>query len=128
MPDREYVARRLGELSAFIRSQFDGMIGTQACELYREWAVAAEQAAGMLKAQEPRLLTAEDFHGNPDLDDGGGLPCWKEARKETRRSGWAVICYGKWLADTAEPAGAYCAARYWTARPSDEQREAAPWE
>ena len=47
MPDREYVARRLGEISAFIRSHFDGMIGTQACELYREWAVAAEQAGAL---------------------------------------------------------------------------------
>lgn len=82
---------------------------------------------GIPAANVPRLLTAEDFHGNPDLDDGGGLPAWKESRKATRRSGWAVICYGKWLADTAEPAGAYCAARYWTARPSDEQREATPW-
>ena len=75
-----------------------------------------------LKAQTPRLLTAEDFHGNPDLDDGGGLPCWKEARKETRRSSWAVICYGKWLADTERGV-----ARYWTRKPSEEQRRAEPW-
>ena len=92
-----------------------------------ECEAACQQAIKMLDAQTPRLLTAEDFHGNPDLDDGGALPCWKEACKATRRSGWAVICYGKWLADTAKPAGAYCAARYWTARPSDEQREATPW-
>ena len=83
---------------------------------------ACRQAIKLLDAQEPRLLTAEDFHGNPDLDDGGGLPCWKEARKETRRSGWAVICYGKWLADTEGGV-----ARYWTRKPSEEQRRDTPW-
>ena len=80
-------------------------------------------ALALLNAQTPRLLTAEDFHGNPDLDDGGGLPCWKEARKETRRSGWAVICYGKWLADTESGA-----ARYWTRKPTEEQRRDEPWQ
>lgn len=69
MPDREYIARRLGELSAFIRSQFDGLAGTQACELYREWAVAAEQAAEMLKAQEQRHRLEVHNIGNVDMPE-----------------------------------------------------------
>ena len=81
-----------------------------------------EDVRALLKAQEPRLLTAEDFHGNPDLDDGGGLPAWKESRKATRQSGWAVICYGKWLADTEGGA-----ARYWTRKPTEVERRNTPW-
>ena len=76
----------------------------------------------LLKAQEPRLLTAEDFADNPDADSGGAIPCWKEARSATRRSGWAVIVYGRWLNDTEGGTS-----RYWTARPSEEQRKVTPW-
>ena len=71
-------------------------------------------AAELLEAETPRLLTAEDF------DEGASVPCWKEPKSPTRRHGWAVIVYGKWLADRD-------VARYWTARPTDEQMEATPW-
>lgn len=81
-----------------------------------------EDALALLKAQTPRLLTAWDFLDNPDADAGGAIPCWKESKSPTRRSGWAVICYGKWLGDTE---GGTC--RYWTGKPTEEQREATPW-
>lgn len=78
-------------------------------------------ALKLLDEPEPvRLVTAEDFQ-RPDADAGGAIPCWKEAKSPTRRSGWAVIVYGKWLADKAT-------ARYWTGKPTDAQREAAAWE
>lgn len=94
------------------------------CEEHRE-----EIAEGMrptrapLEAQEPqtaRLVTEEDFR-SPLAGDGTGIPCWKESRSPTRRSGWAVIVYGKWLADKPY-------ARYWTSRQTDEQRRDTPWE
>ena len=54
-------------------------------------------ALALLKGQEARLVTYEDFHSGRE-DGGEAIPCWKEARSKTRRSGWAVIVYGKMLA------------------------------
>lgn len=78
-----------------------------------------DEAIEALKQRRPRLVRAEDF-----LDENGeyiGIPCWKEPKSPTRRAGWAVIVYGKWLADKG-------VCRYWTGRPTDEQREAEPWQ
>ncbi len=80
-----------------------------------------EDALALLKAQEARLLTYEDFHSGRE-DGGEAIPCWKEARSKTRRSGWAVIVYGKMLADRETGA-----ARYWTARPTEEQMQEEAW-
>lgn len=81
-----------------------------------------EDVRALLKAQTPRLLNAFDFLDNPDADAGGAIPCWKESRKPTRRSGWAVIVYGRWLGDTE---GGTC--RYWTGKPTEEQTRDMPW-
>ena len=80
-----------------------------------------DQAIEMIKAQEARLLTYEDFHSGRE-DGGEAIPCWKEARSKTRRSGWAVIVYGKMLADRDMGV-----ARYWTARPTEEQMQEEAW-
>lgn len=82
----------------------------------------AIDAIALLKAQEPRLLTSKDFSNSPIADAGGAIPCWKESKSPTRRSGWAVIVYGRWLADTENGTS-----RYWTSRPTDAQMEATPW-
>lgn len=88
----------------------------------RFYAYIMRRAHEMLKAQEPRLLTSKDFSNSPITDTGGAIPCWKESKSPTRRSGWAVIVYGRWLADTENGSS-----RYWTSRPTDTQREATPW-
>ena len=75
----------------------------------------------LLKAQEARLVTYDDFHSGRE-DGGEAIPCWKESRKKTRRSGWAVIVYGKMLADLETGV-----ARYWTARPTEEQMREEAW-
>lgn len=80
-----------------------------------------EDIRAELKEQEPRLLTYEDFHSGHE-DGGEAIPCWKEARQKTRRSGWAVIVYGKMLADRETGV-----ARYWTARPTEEQMREEAW-
>ena len=100
------------------------------CSLPDRWtpeALAALEPVGLstvyppLKGKTPaRLITAEDFRG-PLADDGGAIPAWKESRKATHRSGWAVLVYGRWVQDKG-------VARYWTARPTDEQREGAAWD
>lgn len=82
---------------------------------------AIQELQAKLKAQEPRLVTYDDFHSGRE-DGGEAIPCWKEARSKTRRSGWAVIVYGKMLADRETGV-----ARYWTARPTEEQMREAAW-
>ena len=73
-------------------------------------------AERLSRPKEARLITAEDFQG-----EDGAIPCWKEARKPTRRSGWEVIVIGKWMADKG-------VARYWTAKPTEEQRKGTEWD
>lgn len=81
----------------------------------------AHDALALINGQKARLLTYEDFHSGRE-DGGEAIPCWKEARSKTRRSGWAVIVYGKMLADRETGV-----ARYWTARPTEEQMRENAW-
>lgn len=82
------------------------------------YSKAIEDAIELLKAQEPRVMTLEDFENNPNVDQYGCLPCWMEYREEPKWDGWAeatvhtCVEYGR---------------RPWTSRPTDEQREAEPW-
>lgn len=95
----------------------------------------AKDALALLKAQEPRVLSVADIideHITPDI-------IWVERRHEND------ICAGVWQIDhyemalegviddlgeeIAERPDAYNTLwRCWTARPTDEQREAVPWE
>lgn len=90
-----------------------------------EWLDCVEvallrDALALLKKQDPRLVTREDFKLPPAYD--GVLPCWKENRKPTRRSGWVAIVYGKALQDTETGM-----VRYWTGVPTEEQRRTMAW-
>lgn len=85
----------------------------------KEYVEALDDARALLEEDTPRLLIEADFHTDK-ADAGGAIPCWKESKSPTRRSGWAVIVYGKWLADKAT-------ARYWTGKPTEAQRKAKPW-
>lgn len=87
---------------------------TELHEMYTE-------VIALLKAQEPRLLTAEDFESNTMLDDDGRLPCWCEDM--VGGDGWTAVSVGGVLPDHVKANGC----RYWTSRPTDEQREAEPW-
>ena len=52
MVDRENIINGLQESAAYFRSSFDAMYGTYACEKFRSWTDAIEQAIALLKAQE----------------------------------------------------------------------------
>lgn len=73
------------------------------------WCETCELA----KAQEPRLVTIDDFEG---ADEFGWLPAWCE------EYAGAVYCECI-LVDALKEKGI----RYWTRKPTDEQREAIPW-
>ena len=124
MPDREKVIKGM----AVCVPQTDADAGLSCDDCPYGWNCGEhaslpvkmiEDIRALLKADKPRLLQAADFQRD-DAGNGGEIPCWKEAKSPTRRSGWAVIVYGKWLADEGT-------ARYWTGKPTDEQREATPW-
>jgi hypothetical protein len=70
-------------------------------------------ALALLKAQEPRLVEPNDFE---NADDFNWLPAWCEER--TGAGYWEMI-----LPDALDEKDV----RYWTGRPTDEQREAVKW-
>lgn len=62
MFDREKVIEGLHEAAAYFRSSFDAMYGTVACEKFRSWTDAIEQALTLLKEQESRVLALDGIH------------------------------------------------------------------
>lgn len=92
----------------------------------------------MLKAQEPRLMTAEDFNDNPDVDAGGFLPCWVECNETEMLKAveLGIIKPGEavdgWTETNVESMPGHKGynpnVRYWTGRPSQLQGEMTPWE
>ena len=65
MVDRENIINGLQESAAYFRSSFDAMYGTYACEMFRNWTDAIEQAIALLKAQEalPAVDAVPVVHG-----------------------------------------------------------------
>lgn len=129
MPDREKVVRAIEEGVASARDPLGinvVQMTVEFCEecllpLLRERKRFLLTEDGKLQPidDQARLVTREDFLGSL-ADDGGAIPCWKESRKPTHRSGWASIVYGKMLNDAGT-------ARYWTKRPTAEQMKEVPW-
>jgi len=75
-------------------------------------------ALEILIAQEPHIITKKDFENNPNVDENGYLPAYCE--KIDRPIGWMAIHKGY--------IGARKDIRYWTGKPTVEQREAVEWE
>ena len=73
---------------------------------------ALDMAIEALKAQEPRIVTIDDFK---DADGCGYITAWCEASNELFAD---CITIGALEEKNF---------RYWTSRPTDEQREATPW-
>lgn len=119
MTKEERIAGLL-KIAGFFEARADMAVGDGKMMLLN-WMKCAEEAAEAMKSQEARLITYEDFHSGRE-DSGEAIPCWKEARSKTRRSGWAVIVYGKMLADRETSV-----ARYWTARPTEKQMREEAW-
>ena len=84
----------------------------------------ADDALELLKAQQPRLMTPDDFDNNPMVDENGKLPAWVEYKRYNGvlrpADGWGTI-NRNWV-------DGYIDRRFWTSRPTDKQREETPWE
>lgn len=109
----------LMKIAGFFEALADMDVG-EGKMLLLNWMKCAQEAAEAMREPEARLVTREDFDRPPAYD--GVLPCWKEAKSPTRRSGWATIVYGKALQDMEMGV-----ARYWTGVPTEEQQREQAW-
>lgn len=94
-------------------------------------------ALALLKAQEPRVMTLEE------VVSAAGTPAWFEGRSKRAYTGWVLVYdvqEGMGITGTRVgvtkpghitiwPATELYGAKWrcWTSRPTDEQREAIPW-
>ena len=76
-------------------------------------------ALELLKAQEPRLITEDDF---ANADNYGYLPAWVENHCTSEMY---FECIPIHAITDPDSKGEY---RFWTSRPTNEQREAIPWQ
>ena len=83
-----------------------------------------DDAIDLLKAQQPMVMTPENFDNNPMVDENGKLPAWIEYKRYNgvmrSADGWGTI-NRNWVKG-------YNDRRFWTSRPTDEQRKEAEWE
>lgn len=115
---RDDIIAGLEKIAGFFEARANMAIGDPKM-LLLNWMRCAQEAAEAMKP-EARLVTRDDFYREPAYD--GVLPCWKESRSKTRRSGWVAIVYGKAFQDLEMGV-----ARYWTGVPTEEQRREMAW-
>jgi len=143
MPDLEKVIKGLGESAASFRESFNAMDGTLACEIFRSWAEAMEQAIALLKEQQETIWALEI-----DLDDTLDVMCEYaeklkarepiEARlhlcescaKEYPECDATVygIKFGSGVGNDNIIGCTVYVNRWTTSRPTDEQRRAVKWD
>lgn len=85
-------------------------------------SILHDDALDLLKTQEPRPLTKQDFDNNPMLDYRGALPAWIEHKYPQAYGG-----LGYWGSWELEDFNLYDTIRPWTVQPIEEQMEATPW-
>jgi len=142
MADREKVINDLDEISLYFYGCYrNAGGGTRACEKFHDWMCAvdeAKEALSRLKAQEARVMTLEeiedaldnvvwlDIPGAENLADGFSL-----IMAYSRKNGFVLLDspFGDNPSqDRFEYTDYNKTWRCWTARPTDEQREAVKWD
>ena len=92
---------------------------TELHEMYTE-------AIALLKGRRAHVVTIADYMNNPNVDKDGNLAVWRESRHLNgiayHEDGWVVL-----NRDRVEGWFNSEVIRFWTSRPSEEQREATPW-
>ena len=81
-----------------------------------------------LHDQEPRVMTLEYFDNSPDKDSKGCLVAWVEYRRDEE---WAEYWEGtcdEWSVIRRDDFYSGESYRFWTSRPTDEQKEKVKWE
>ena len=129
MPDREKVIRGL---KACNRQPYNGS-DCQNCPYYDDEGTAElpfgicniqdmfDDALALLKEQEAHIVTEEDYK-NADFD--GDIPAWaehKDQSTESEKDGWIILALAWQKRFDCH------SIRFWTSRPTDEQRKAMAW-
>lgn len=78
---------------------------------------AVREAIAFLKAQEPRVMTLEEYKALAEKPKEERDPVWEE---------WPGL-ESTWAIPNQAYGGYGTSWRCWTSRPTDEQREAEPW-
>lgn len=119
MPDREKVIKGL-------EAHVDGSGCMANCPYWTMKSLncsvlLANDAFALLKAQEPRVMTLKEYEAWIDTPFTERNPVFHEER--TKRG--TVTCWVNTVVCTLREYGKND--RCWTSRPTDEQREATPW-
>ena len=121
MIDEKTIRAELRNIQKYFEAKMDMTIGNGKLKMAC-WARTCRDALELLKKQEPRVMTPQDFDGNPMKDQYGNLPCWLESREPLVASNWC-----RWNEDDfIRPIMRNF--RPWTSRPTDEQRKAVAWD
>lgn len=109
-------------------SAFDEWENNMCCpgEDWSDVHQSRDMVIALLKAQEPHIVTIADYVNNPNVDKDGNLAVWRESRRLNgiayHNDGWVILNRNRvegWFNSEM--------IRFWTSRPTDEQREAIPW-
>ena len=121
MPDKEKVIKVMEKLREYADSEVHPILSPDNWGVYSELRdlidEAEEDTLALLKAQEPRLVTEADFE---NADEAGYIPAWYE-EKDTGEVYCECISIGA-LEDAK-----FGHVRWWTFRPTEEQREKVKW-
>jgi hypothetical protein len=132
MPVREKVINKVTAIVADMQEEVDewkdysdselrgGL--TCDCDWWYKTLQTLKDALALLKAQEPRVMTLEEYEAWIDTPFTERNPVFHEER--TKRG--TVTCWVDTVVCTLREYGKND--RCWTSRPTDEQREATPWE
>ena len=118
MPDRERVIKWL---EICIKGCDDSCPYKKECESNGGFIEPMRDALALLKAQEPRVMTLEEYEAWIDTPFTERNPVFHEER--TKRG--TITCWVNTVVCTLREYGKKD--RCWTSRPTDEQREAVPW-
>jgi hypothetical protein len=130
MIDRENVIEHLKKIAEYFRKRRSNLsFASKAENHFRELQNAASEAAELLKAQEPRVMTLKEIVSADcawieyatSRNIVIALPWDIELTDDTYNFIGMPNCFVEFRSLYGEEW------RCWTARPTDEQREAAPW-
>lgn len=128
---REEIVSGMAKMADFFKARADMAVGDGKI-LLLNWMRCAEEAAEVVRAQEPVVMTLEEVKM---LDrDYYYLEAMRSPGKELREivGAYGLTCVTwpsiTWARQTMGDGGYGKTWRCWTSRPTDEQREAIPWE